>query len=570
MPAPDDNGSLQSIFGFGAVTNPDTGSSKVLAIAQEEKSSTQKRRWFYCGDTSTYLLTAVDTVRVKIKGGLTANQRFSIVTLNDKTFFFNGVNTPFKFDYSADTSSAISNMGLTQPTLSGTTSSLGGLGEVKGIVSYYVSFLNGTTEEALSVSFGTINAESGREINLTSLPTSGSKDRNIYRTLSGGKQPFFVGTVGNSSATIFSDNTRDTELGGPPPQHGVPPPDKAHFAIVHFNRLWIAGMNSHEVQWSDLEYPESFNPYSFLKVWADDGDQITGLSRASNGIYIWKNNHIYKAIGKDPEADIMDVIELQSADPNFGGLGCASHWAKVSVPEIGQFFYFDKGIYLLTDAEEFRLISNDIQDEMRDDIYEPDQQIIIAGYSSDHRCVAFSVPTDSAGYNKRTYFYWLDTMSWTRMNEGFTSWAVIETGTDGTPPDGKEWWVHQASSSVRTISRMGTSFTTFNGSAIVATATMHPIGSDRLALWQDVRLWFKQQTSGSLKFLWDFWDNATLGNSASVSLAQSGLSTFNRRIRMAERSESLSIQIRFDGGAYAPIIKGIQITGITEGEATYK
>lgn len=567
-PAPNDFGALEVVPGFDTLTNNPGGTGRLYAIAMGEKPSTLSRRYFVCGDTSTWLYTIPGATPTKVKGGLTTDSQFSIVSFNDEVYFFNGSDTPFKYDFTSDTASAISNMGLTQPTLGSAASAIGSQpGHVRGVVKYWVAYVSGTEQLALSDSFGTIDAEDGSIIDLTAIPTSSGKNRFLYRSLEGGNQPFFLAAIGDATTTTYSDNIPAVDLGAPPLKHGNPPPDGAHYCIVHFNRLWIAGMNASEVWWSDLNYPESFNGYSVATVWKNDGDEITGLSRAPDGVYVWKHNHIYKMIGRDPVAEVMEIVEVHSSDNNDYSIGCPSHWAKATYGPWGTFFYHRKGFYRLTPEGSVEYLSAKIEDELRDDIDEDYQTEFVCTWWQERRCFFASVTTNGQTYNDRTYLYYPEIGGWFRLSEGFTSFGVVELGTLGQPPQAIQLWAHRAeNTSTMNVMRLDhPTATDFDGTAIVATMEFHPLRLNPnvgfVSRYMGTYITFETESTGSVKVLWDHWSDEDYANSATMSLVKADLNRWTRRVATTGLGHEMALKIRYDGGTVTPKIFGLQVDG---------
>jgi hypothetical protein len=542
-------------------------------IAGGEKATTQARRWFCGGDTSTWLFTQADAT-VKIKGGLTTDTYQTVVDFEDVTLFFpyDGVTKPYKYDYSADDNTAVSDIELTQPDVSSSLAATNGEGVITGIVKYFIAFISGTDQLALSEAFGEIDAGEGSTIDLSALPTSAGQGRYIFRTMAGGAQPFFAGAISSSDDTVttWTDEVDDTELTFVPKQHGSPPPLGTKYAVVYNNRVWCAGETPHEVIFSDLNEPQSYNTYSFFSISGKDGDEITGLATMKDRIIVFKNNHIYKIVGQDPEAQEMPVSPVRSSDPKHRSIGCPDQGALCTTPN-GIFFYYNNNFYMMSNQCQIRTLASHFEDELRADVNQARQERIRCWYDPNRRLVYASVPTGSEDYPTRTYLYFLDFDAWYKMTPGFTAGTVVEIGDDGQPPDSFQIWAHYNETvPIHEVQRLDhPTATDFDGDAIVAQAVLPPL---YLVSPMDVTMWTRGKisfdvadTSTNLQLRYNTWSGSGADVQLNVPLQEDNVTKWFRRYAIGLASNELKLNIYWPGGTKRPVVHRIVQRGMPEG-----
>ena len=507
--------------------------------------SAQKRRRFISYGTSCAILDPDGTISV-IKTGLTADRELNGVAYNNNVYFFNGVDTPFKYDFSADGATAVSDIGLTQPTLGSATSALSGnTGNVRGIVKYFVSFVSTSTEGPLSDAFGEIDAGDGNIINLSNIPTGGAgvTARYLYRTSDRDEIPLFLGVIEDNTTTTFTDNVHDRDLGGPPGKHGAKPLPTLNYPILHFNRIWAA-VNS-DIYFSDRGEPESWFGANRMQIWKDDGDNITGLARDSEGIFVFKQNHLYKVLGRDPQVEIFTVIELTPADQNIRSVGAPSNRAIAST-DFGVAFYCGGRVCLITSGSNIQTISAPIDDELRSDINFNAEEKIQCKYYSKYKLLLVSVPTGSSTENNRTYGYLFDQRAWFRISKGFTAFDVIETGADNSPPDDLELWGAAADQNGFVHKLFDTSTNQFDGANISTEAVLSPIFGftpSNISRFLKVLLRYKTQSSGTLTVNYKL-DSKTTGTDVAINTVDATRSVGTATINIGQQARELILTFK--------------------------
>ena len=559
-------GSLEVVPGCARIGSGPGGAGNIVMLAGVEKASTQVRRYFVSADTSTWLITKNGTA-TEVKTGLTADTAHTVLSFGDLALFFpyDGT-TPYKYDFTTDTASAVTDIGLTQANVSSAAAATNGAGNVKGTVKYFLAFVSGTEQLALSVAFGTINAGEGKTISLTTLPTSSGKFRWIFRTRANGSQPYFVGSIDDDSTTTFSDDILDSNLLFPPEQHGQPPPDGTKYGVVYNNRVYIAGATSNEVAFSDINKPQSYNTFSFFNVGYKDGDEISALAKVRGSLVVFKKNHLYKIQGRDPEVDMIGVDDVRSTDPSARSIGCPDQSAVCATPD-GLFFYYNANFYLMGNQCTVQAISLGIEDELRADINLAKEENIQCWYDANRRIVYASVPTGSATYPTRTYLYFLDYSAWYRMSIGFTVGTVVEVGTDGNPPDEFQNWAHyNETSPLLVIQRIDhPTATDFDSDAIVAQAEFQPqrLGTPGdLAEWISGRVTFDvTDTSTALQIRYGLYAKSSGDTTVSIPLQKAGFTRWTKTFSFGWITNELKVLLYWPGGTKRPVVHGIELSG---------
>jgi hypothetical protein len=241
--------------------------------------------------------------------------------------------------------SSLATAGVARPDVSGSSSSAGAAGAVRGIVKYFLSYsdTDGVTEGALSTAFGEVDAGDGSIITLSSIPDSGDSDKKrLYRTFADGSQPFFLATL-DDGTTTYEDNIADVDLGDLPFLHGDPPPsEEIVAAAAHLNRIFLLTRDS-ILYWSDPGNGESFYTQAngnWVEIQKNDGDYGSALLSTNQGLMIFKKNHLYILTGRTP-----NTFNLVPLKPTGGKtIGCASHLSVTDTPH-GVFFYWKNELY---------------------------------------------------------------------------------------------------------------------------------------------------------------------------------------------------------------------------------
>ena len=301
-------------------------------------------------------------------------------SLNGSAYFFDGESTPWTCDLEDPTSTGT--IGLARPDISGATVSINGAAattslHIEGIVRYAMAALDddglegplsdwfpGRGSSGTTGAYG-FDAGTGSELIVDNMPITdtGSRKMRLYRTMKNRAQPFFLTDLddvgGTLSVLTYTDSIPDLDLGDLPWLHGDPPPPDAFSPIAFADRMWVlgtrpgvAGARRTTLFWSDLNEPESWwYDGNWANIFADDGDEATCIVRDPSGILAFKNDHMYRMVGRDP-IDIS-FVEVTSSD-NGTGIGTPGVLSAIST-EFGTFFYWNRGVYIYQQGFAFKI-----------------------------------------------------------------------------------------------------------------------------------------------------------------------------------------------------------------------
>ncbi len=450
----DDFGAVESVPGFSKIVAADF--SEPLSKVYFAKSSTGVRIAVAVGQTQVWsvdLDPGFGHSVTQIKTGLTPDKEMSITALNDTLYFFNGVDTPWKATIASPP--VVSDMGLTRPSVTASAASrithpqtfhlvsdedehivdssgnhLVGRkeaeGEVVGVVKYFVATMSTTTESALSAAFGEVDAQSGSKIRVTGVPLGSTGIAKIYRTYANRENPWFHHTEEGAvdGTADFTDNTPDEALRDAPYRHGDTPPAGITSVVSHFNRIF--GLAGNLLYFSDLDDAESFwtatNGY-VINVMGDDGDIGVALARDSEGVVIYKRNHLYRLLGRIPED--FYLVEVTLSDPSNRSIGVSGVQALAYFPG-GIVFYWNRGIYIYQGGRAV-YISAAIEDVLNNDYLDQKDHLVAIGYHPTQKTVWVSVPMTRLERNTHTFLYSVVSNRWVgMMTQGFRGYSTIE------------------------------------------------------------------------------------------------------------------------------------------------
>jgi len=355
---------------------------------------------YYKNDGSAYLLTSSGTKiylasattldATTLASGLTSNLNWQFTTLEDICLAGNGTNLTQRFD-----GTTMRRAGFAAPT-SSVSLATGSAGALTGVYQYGVTFVYDDDAEESSLSPTSSLTLSAQKCELTSIPRGqdnptlnpGVTKRNIYRTEAGGSRFYYLATIENDTATVYTDNAADTALDTDdeaPNDNGIPP--RAKYIQSFANRVWYANVldgltggspTPSRVYFSALVASETspnatgtapihgagpeIVPSDFwIDIEADDGDVITGLSVTLDSLIVFKEKSIWRIIGDNPSN-----FEVQRADAD---IGCV---APRSIVKVETLIYFltggDKPSVAATDGIRVVPIGERVQPTLEADI----------------------------------------------------------------------------------------------------------------------------------------------------------------------------------------------------------
>lgn len=284
------------------------GNQRVVLLAEFNKSDGTRKRYAKVGD-SIVEWTLAGVISAPVTTGLTVDDPPGWTVHQDK------------FILADQSGNQLTNgtvwgpLGNDAPAAPGV--AVGAAGVLNGAYQYRVSRYSTilVEESSLSVASAVVNP-AGNQVNvsgLTALDAVWDRVR-VYRTLAGGST-FFLHSE-RASAANFADNTADGAIAGnatAPATDTVRPPP-ARFAVVHLNRLFLAGFYL-ATDVSALRMSEPGIPYRFpaanrLTFAAEDGDRITGLWTRGTRLFIAKQNRIFELLGDDTTN--FEIVEVEA------------------------------------------------------------------------------------------------------------------------------------------------------------------------------------------------------------------------------------------------------------------
>ena len=407
------------------------------------------------------------------------------------------------------------------------------------------------SEGAISLAFGEVDAGDGKDIDLSNIPLGSTGAVRLYRTYANGTNPYYVtslsGTIGGT--TSYTDDLPDIHLGDPPYNHGDPPLATYKGCISYANRMWWFRKDTSYVDYSDLTEPESYwnitnEGGNWIEVFGNDGDVITALAAATDGIIVFKRNHVYKIRGTSPEDFFAQQLTLSDAEVR--SVGTPHTQSMVSAPS-GLYFYWNKDFWEF-DGSTIRRISKGVHNDL-DAITEANESYVRVGYWHAERMALFSVPLGGAE-NDYTYMYDITNRRIVgRIAEGFNGFSTIEDTSGNT-----EFWA--LATDTGSIYKFDDG-TTFDISNIATTVTLpsfygHDITQQKRFLYVD--LYFEPTTSSGENVDVVAEIDGISGSTISVSLDTEDADNDRnkRRINLGYIGRELRITVSGDGGSTEP------------------
>lgn len=225
--------------------------------------------------------------------------------------------------------------------------------------------------------------------------------RNLYRTVAGGAEFLFMGTINDDVATTYEDTTADASLGtNTPPQLGDSifdnsPPPSAGITVLWKRTAFLAGdpLNPNLLYYSRYDLPEAFPLANTIEL----DDRITGMFKTYLGLVIATETAYWRVIGDNPDYTVDQVIE------GFGGVGPRG---VGTARETG--WVVDREGMRLYDLRETRKISEVIRDRV--DAFDKSllEDTHTAHSKANNALVWFAKDSDGTYTNRYLYQYMVD------------------------------------------------------------------------------------------------------------------------------------------------------------------
>jgi len=227
---------------------------------------------------------------------------------------------------------------------------------------YKVTFVNERGQEsppsAPSKTVTGSNDQNGfRTMAILSIPRGGDGvvARRIYRTRqvmdsdgdllsrSIGSNFYFHTEITNNVQTTFEDCLQDAFLGPllDEDDFGAWPP-RATMGASFKNRLFLAGANSSDVQFSAQLRPEVFPVDNVLSFGQDECGPITGLYTTQNALLVFKQRGVFLIKSQQTQDGTTFFTQNISKD-----IGCIAPNSIAEVPGIGIMFLSMEGVYAI-------------------------------------------------------------------------------------------------------------------------------------------------------------------------------------------------------------------------------
>lgn len=139
-------------------------------------------------------------------------------------------------------------------------------------------------------------------------------------------------------------------------------PPAANVSHVHKNRIWLGGLETSEL-WFSEEFVDGFAPtfsdMFTVPIEAEGGD-VTALASLDEKLVIFKDSQFYALVGDGPDEaglnwDYSEPVKIPS------DVGCIDKRAVIEIPE-GVLFKSKKGWYLLTRALQTLYVGAAVED----------------------------------------------------------------------------------------------------------------------------------------------------------------------------------------------------------------
>lgn len=549
---PESRGSLRAAAGFTKINATALDSGDIIRTLSEVRGNDGTILRLVTTGAKVYTVDA-DGTTAAIKTGLSSERHMGIAVLGNQALFVNAADTPFVSTIAS--TPVVSDAGVSRPDVSSVTATPGTGSNVRGTPVYYFAFVEGNTEGALSEGVEVTEALVGEQkVDLANVPLSATDGKTrIYRSFKHGGQGYFLAEVSGAGGgtTSYVDEIADKDLGDLPFLHGDPPRSQFEDILVHFDRVFALEGNT--VWWSDLGETESWWTDSdlgnFAKVFDDDGDNGTALARAADGIYVFKENHLYKLVGRKPEDFV--ITEMTLSGRTRRSVGAPSPNAVTGIGESGIAFYWNGGIYILAGGE-VSYISLEIEPELAS-IRRQDEALGVAlGWYGSKRQLWVSVPLADGADPDTTYIWDASSQQWiSKLSRGFRDFAELETEASVD-----EFWGISASDTGEGFVLQLDDGQTFAGTAISPVAELPPFtggGPETLKEFLTVVPIFEPQASGSFDMEFIVDGKSTASRTVTVQQAEANVLRHDRPVQVGLKGREMVV--RFKSSADQPRFK---------------
>lgn len=222
----------------------------------------------------------------------------------------------------------------------------GAAGLLKGTYRYRVSYcvkVSGSvvTESPMSDVAGPLSV-AAKKIDLSSIPTSGTYYRRLYRTTNDGASWYNIVDIDDNSTTTYTDNFSDYDLqlleaydisGAPPGSDGT---DYFKLLTSWKDRIWgVPNLNPDRLHFCEIYRPYQWPESNFYGIKPVGGDEhgVTALMNRRDELGVAKWRSLWKIIGDSPSN--FQTIQVNE------GVGCVSQDSVVIVRDRAYFLHED-------------------------------------------------------------------------------------------------------------------------------------------------------------------------------------------------------------------------------------
>jgi hypothetical protein len=241
----------------------------------------------------------------------------------------------------------------------------------------------------------------------------------IHRTVAGGSDYYYVGSVANnpSSSTYISytDTTDDSVLTANAQLYtaggvldNVCPPT-AKYAVAHKGRVWLGGTDNDAIWYSKPLVPfeaPAFN--EALTIDPFEGGLVTALAGLDEALVIFKADSIYYVTGT-PLDETGTNGTLSEPRRIASDVGCTDARSVVLTPA-GLMFGSRRGIYLLTRNLTLEFVGEDVADVTQTSGYGYTSAVLVPGQNQ----VRFGISTGTAANDLVLVFDYLN-KAWSKF-----------------------------------------------------------------------------------------------------------------------------------------------------------
>lgn len=282
--------------------------------------------WIATNGTTASVGTDIGGTFTTIRSNLTSSKRHTFETYQDLLIASNGFDNPWVYDGD----------GVTWELGACRAEATTAAGSLSAGSYYYSVTIGGSDEYVCGAVSNTVTASASGTIELSHIPLGplGTTARKVYRTAANGSALLLVATIGNNTATTYTDIIADASLGAAYPSVNDDMPKGAEIRI-HRERAFITRDPSspNKIYYSLAYLPhyiQQTTQLSYMQISAEDGDEISGIPIQLGVMVCIKKNSIRKLHITSPVSG-ADPTTWYADDP-IAWIGSPSPWSITQTP----------------------------------------------------------------------------------------------------------------------------------------------------------------------------------------------------------------------------------------------